>query len=51
MEVGEEVVDCLSKDAGPVDRVYSAEVMGCVKFIISEEGFYDVLIPPYVSDM
>ena len=43
MEVGQEIVDCLSEDPGPIDGVYCAEVMLCVKLSIPKERFYDVL--------
>jgi len=34
LEVGEEVVDCLGEDAGPVDGVDGAEVVFGVEFAI-----------------
>jgi hypothetical protein len=43
VEVGKEVIDCLSEDASPVNGVNGAEVMFRVKFAISEERFYNVL--------
>lgn len=42
-EVGFEVVGCLGQDAGPVDGVDGAELLGCVDFGVCEEGFYGVL--------
>ena len=43
MEVGEEVVNSLSENASPVDRVDSAESVLIVEFTISEKSFYDIL--------
>ena len=42
-EVGVEVVDCLSKDTGPVDGVNGAELVGGVDLRVGEEGLDDVL--------
>lgn len=43
VEVGEEVVDCLGEDSGPVDGVDGSQTMGCVEFGVSKEGFDDIL--------
>ena len=43
LEVGGEVVDGLSEDTSPVDRVDSSEVVGRVEFHVVEEEFDDVL--------
>lgn len=43
MEVGEEVVDGLSEDPGPVYAVDGSETVLCVEFAIAEEDFDDVL--------
>jgi len=43
LEVGREVVDGLSEDTSPVDRVDSSEVVGRVEFHVVEEEFDDVL--------
>ena len=43
MEVGEEVVDCLGEDAGPVDGVDGAEAVFGVERFVGEERFDDVL--------
>lgn len=43
VKVRVEVVDDLSEDSGPVDRVDGAEAVGAVEFGVGEEGFDDVL--------
>lgn len=43
LEIGGEVVDGLSEDTSPVDRVDSSEVVGRVEFHVVEEEFDDVL--------
>jgi hypothetical protein len=42
-EVRVEVVDGLGEDAGPVDRVDGAELMGGVDVGVGKEGFDNVL--------
>ena len=44
MEVGEEVVHCLSEDPRPVDRVDRTEAVRGVELFVGEQSFYDVLI-------
>jgi len=43
LEVGGEVVDGLSEDTCPVDRIDSSEVVARVEFHVVEEEFNDVL--------
>lgn len=43
VEVGEEVVDGLGENAGPVYGVDCAEAMFFVEGTVAEEGFYDIL--------
>ena len=43
MEVREEIVHLLGEDARPVDGVDGAEAVFGVEFLVSEEGFDDVL--------
>lgn len=43
VEVGEEVVDGLGEDTGPVDGVDGAEAVFFVESTVAEEGFYDIL--------
>ena len=39
MEVRQEVIHCLSKDARPVDRVYCPKVMLCVEGLSVNKDF------------
>ena len=43
MEIGEEVINSLREDAGPIDRIDGAESMCRIEIGIGEERFDDVL--------
>lgn len=43
LKIGEEVVDCLRQDAGPIDGVDGAELVSSVEGDIREESFDYVL--------
>ena len=53
MEIRQEIINRLSKDASPINRIYGPKMVSCVESSISKEGFDDILfcLPNVLSNI